>query len=132
MDDESTKCFEKIVESNIKEVTKKSLWPKWLTLPRVLVWGFFVFIPGVGISIAWLAKGVNAVEISINDRIDKRVIKISDSINLEQTKINNKMLMSSAKTNSYLETLMMNEETRNIAESKWHRDSALIANNKFY
>jgi len=123
-------CLEKIIESNIKSSFKRSLWPKWLTLPRVLLWGFFVFIPGVGISVAYLAKGVSAVENSINEKIDKRVVKISDSVNsCTQTKIN-KLMMSSAKTNSYLEVIM-NEETRNVAESKWRRDSTMITNNKF-
>lgn len=123
--------LESIIESNIKSSVKKSsFWPKWLTLPRVLLWGFFVFIPGVGISVAYIAKGVSAVENGINDKIDKRVVKVSDSVNTCNIAKINKLMMSSAKTNSYLEVIM-NEETRNVAESKWRRDSSMIVNNKF-
>jgi hypothetical protein len=129
MEDKSIECFEP-ENTEIKEVLKKKFWPKWLTLPRILLWSFFVLIPGIGISTAYLAKGIEAVENSINEKIDERVIKINDSLNVCQNRINRRMLMSTVKTNSYLETIM-NEETRNIAESKWRRDSSIIVNTNF-
>lgn len=127
---EPTETFEKIVETDIKKDVRKTLWPKWLTIPRMLIWGFFVLIPGIGISTAYLAKGVNAVQCEINENIHKQVIKVNDSVNCATQIRIKKLMMSSAKTNTYLE-ILMNEETKNVADSKWRRDSILIENNRY-
>lgn len=117
-----------INEELLAKVPKKNR--AWLTLPRILVYGFLVVLPASCISIMYLNKGIEACNTSFDRRIDKRVIKTTDSVNAMLYVQIKRLQMLTLKTNTYLEVLMNNEETRNVAESRWKHDSLMI-NNEF-